>query len=154
MEEKEQRWKGYENWIATSVFRSKLNICRQIVTAGSFFPYPSILLKSSLYITANAEALKFQAFEKPMELIYICGRKSSSKISCSDFLAAHHVKEGKAYFIKISHQTYANYNRKEIIYIKLKINSNFFFWEHTSILFASQSLTPFKTYTFDASLTD
>lgn len=76
---------------------------------------------------ANAEALKFQAFEKPMELIYICGRKSSSEISCSDFLAAHHVKEGKAYFIKISHQTYANYNRKEIIYIKLKINSNGFF---------------------------
>lgn len=80
------------------LFRSKLHVFRQIIIAGSFFSYPSIFLKSSLYIMVNAAALKFQAFEKAMELIHTCGRKSSSKISCSDFLAAHHVKEGKAYF--------------------------------------------------------
>lgn len=48
---------------------------------------------------ANAEALNlFQAFEKAMELIYTCGRKSSSKISCSEFPATCQVKEGRAYF--------------------------------------------------------
>lgn len=37
-------------------------------------------------------------------------------------VAAHHVKVGRAYYnvyyINISHQIYANYNRKEIIYNK------------------------------------